>query len=76
MTTAIWPGSAREFARLLKAVARNCTCEPMPGGLVAQQCAAHAMLRDQTDLDHLLYVFRTRGVFVRREFYAEPVTAR
>jgi hypothetical protein len=70
MTAAIWQGTAREYARLRRAVAHNCECLP------DAPCAAHAMLQEQITLDHLLYVFRTRGLYVTRELYAAPLAAR
>jgi len=76
MTTVSWPGNAREYARLQKAIARNCTCDPAPCGLRHRPCSAHALLQHQAALDHLVYVFRMRGLFVRREFYSTPVAAR
>jgi hypothetical protein len=45
-------------------------------GLPGQTCPPHAMLKEQSALDHLLYVFRVRGVFVTREFYALPTLLR
>jgi hypothetical protein len=76
MAAAIWPGTDDEFGRLQAAVAGHCQCVPAMLGVLAQTCPAHAMLKDQSALDHLLYVFRVRGVFVRREFFASPVTSR
>jgi hypothetical protein len=76
MATAIWRGTDDELARLLGAVAEYCDCVPTMVGLPMQTCPAHAMLKEQSALDHLLYVFRTRGVFVTREFYALAVTLR
>ena len=73
MAIVSWQGTDAEYARLYDAVVRNCEC-------VAKQpphtCAAHVMLEDQSVLDRLLRVFRTRGTFVAREFYARPVSAR
>ena len=71
-----WQGTARELGRLKKAVARNCECVQGFNELPEVTCAAHQMLRDQTALDHLLYVYRMRGVFIRREFYALPTVKR
>jgi hypothetical protein len=34
------------------------------------------MLRDQGMLDHLLYVYRMRRLFIRREMYAMPSRTR
>jgi hypothetical protein len=76
MSTAIWPGTEDELARLQEAVAAYCDCVPGMLGLAAQTCSSHAMLKEQSALDHLLYVFRVRGLFVKREFYALPVTLR
>jgi hypothetical protein len=69
---AAWQGTARELGRLQNAVTRNCECVLGFDELPEVMCAAHQMLRDQTALDHLLYVYRMRGVFIRREFYAVP----
>jgi hypothetical protein len=72
----IWQGTDDEFARLQAAVAEYCDCVPAMLGLPAQICPCHTMLKNQSSLDHLLYVFRTRGVFVTREFYALPTPFR
>jgi hypothetical protein len=73
MAIVTWQGTDAEYARLYDAVVRNCGC-------VAKQsphmCAAHLMLEDQNVLDRLLWVFRTRGAFIAREFYARPVSTR
>jgi hypothetical protein len=76
VATAIWQGTDDELARLQTAVAGYCDCVPAMLGLPAQTCPSHAMLNEQSALDHLLYVFRMRGVFIKREFYALPATFR
>ena len=76
MATAVWQGTVEEFDRLQGAVAGNCECVPAMLGIAEQTCPPHAMLLEQSVLDHLLYVFRMRGVFVRREFYALSVPSR
>ena len=76
MAAATWQGTGNEFARLQQAVARNCDCVDSEPGQVPVTCAAHLMLDDQATLDHLLWVFRTRRVFVSREFYALPIGPR
>src|SRR5258708_39259648 len=70
MVKAIWQGTDDELARLHGAIAHYCDCVPAMLGLPVQTCPAHAMLDEQSALDHLLYVLRVRGLFVRREFYA------
>ena len=67
-----WQGTDPEFARLLQAVDRNCECVLGMFGLPPRPCPAHAMLKSQSTLDHLLYVYRTRATFIRRELYAFP----
>jgi hypothetical protein len=69
----IWQGSSVEFDRLQVAVARNCECVVGMLGLPSMACSAHVMLADQNALNHLLYVYRTRRVFITREFYAFPL---
>jgi hypothetical protein len=68
-----WQGTEREFARLQRAVNHNCECIGAMLGLPPSVCAAHAMLDDQSALDHLLYVYRMRKIFITRELYALPV---
>lgn len=67
-----WQGTDPEFARLLQAVDRNCECVLGTFGLPSKPCPPHAMLKSQSTLDHLLYVYRTRAMFIRRELYALP----
>jgi len=76
MSRTAWQGTTRELSRLQKAVARNCECVTGFDDSHEATCAAHAMLRDQAALDHLLYVYRMRGVFIKREFYAVPALKR
>ena len=73
MVKAIWQGTDDELARLHGAIAHYCDCVPAMLGLPVQTCPAHAMLDEQSVLDHLLYVLRVRGMFVKREFYASAV---
>jgi hypothetical protein len=75
MAAATWQGTDEEFARLEQAVAHNCDCVVGTLDLPPLTCPAHLMLGDQTTLDHLLYVYRTRQGFITREFYAVPVRA-
>ena len=70
MAEAVWQGTEQEFLRLRNALARHCNCVGTWDDNQWQTCAPHAMLGSQAALDHLLYVFRVRGLFVRREFYA------
>jgi hypothetical protein len=72
MANSTWQGTDQEFARLQQAFARNCDCVGGVLGLPPQTCTVHLMLQDQSVLDHFLYVFRLRGVFITREFYALP----
>jgi hypothetical protein len=76
MAVSTWQGTDQEFARLRQAVARNCDCVAGMIGLPPQTCSVHLMLDDQSALDHLLYVYRTRRVFITREFYAFPMLVR
>jgi hypothetical protein len=71
-----WQGTDQEYDRLQEAIARNCDCVAGMLGLPALICPAHSMLGEQSLLDHLLYVFRMRRIFVTREFYALPMSAR
>ena len=66
----MWQGSDRELRRLRQAIATHCECISAMLGLPAQVCPSHVMLGDQATLDHLLYVYRMRGMFVQREFEA------
>jgi hypothetical protein len=75
MTVASWHGTQRELSRLQQVVAQHCECVGGMFGLPPTRCAAHEMLRDQSALDHLLYVYRMRKLFIRREMYALPVRA-
>jgi hypothetical protein len=72
MACASWQGTDREYARLQRALNRNCECIGAMLGLPPSVCPAHAMLDEQASLDHLLYVYRMRKVFITREFYAMP----
>jgi len=72
MAAATWQGTDEEFARLEQAVAHNCDCVVGTLGLPPLTCPAHVMLGDQTTLDHLLYVYRTRQGFITREFTQSP----
>jgi hypothetical protein len=76
MLAVTWRGTQREFDRLQEAVGEHCECLEGMLGLPPTRCAAHAMLRDQGVLDHLLYVYRMRRLFIRREMYAMPSRAR
>jgi hypothetical protein len=72
MDTAIWQGTNEEFARLDRAIEHNCECVSGGRGPAPLICAAHLMLEYQATLDHLLYVYRTRQLFMTRELYAMP----
>jgi hypothetical protein len=76
MDTVTWQGTEQELTRLRQAVDRHCRCIAGVYGLPPSPCAAHAMLSAQSTLDHLLYVYRTRRMFITREFYALPSKAR
>jgi hypothetical protein len=67
-----WQGTDPEFARLLQAADRNCECVRGMYGLPPRPCPPHEMLKSQSALDHLLYVYRTRKLFITRELYAFP----
>ena len=72
MKIVTWQGTDDEFTRLYNAVINNCECL---SGAPGYCCGAHAMLGDQVVLDRLLWVFRTRGMFLAREFYAQRSAA-
>ena len=72
MDIVTWQGTDDEFTHLYNAVIRNCECIT---GVPGYCCGAHAMLGDQAVLDRLLWVFRTRGMFLAREFYAQRSAA-
>jgi hypothetical protein len=72
MATVIWHGTQGELARLQEAVSQHCECVGGMFGLQPTHCPAHVMLADQSGLDHLLYVYRMRKLFIRRELYALP----
>ncbi|MBV8715228.1 MAG: hypothetical protein JOZ65_09180 [Chloroflexi bacterium] len=75
MAIAIWHGTRHELARLREAVAEHCECLGGMFGLPPTRCSAHDMLAHQASLDHLLYVYRMRKLFIRRELYAMPTRA-
>jgi hypothetical protein len=74
MAISTWQGTDQEFVRLREAVAQNCDCVGSMLGLPPQSCSVHQMLEHQSALDHLLYVYRVRRVFITREFYAFPMS--
>jgi hypothetical protein len=76
MATVTWHGTQRELDRLQDAVAQHCECLEGMLGLPPSRCTAHDMLRDQANLDRLLYVFRMRKLFIRRELYSTPARVR
>jgi hypothetical protein len=71
MTVKQWHGSEKELLRLRVAVQNHCSC-----GEAEQEptCQAHAMLTDQTVLDHLVFVYRRRQSYIDDEF-GKPTTA-
>jgi hypothetical protein len=73
MRAVTWRGTDPEFDRLQEAVAANCDCTPGLLGLPSIICSAHELLADQSALDHLLYVYRNRSVFIVREFPSVPL---
>jgi hypothetical protein len=73
MVEVTWQGTDAEFVRLQEAAARNCDCVSGMLGLSPKTCAVHQVLANQIVLDHLLYVYRTRRMFITREFYAFPM---
>jgi hypothetical protein len=76
MATVTWHGTQREFTRLQRAVAEHCECLGGMFGLPPRRCAAHDMLTEQSALDHMLYVYRTKKQFITREMYAMPARSR
>jgi hypothetical protein len=73
MTAVSWRGSETEYGRLEDAVNRNCECVAEMLGLPPIVCPGHLMLEQQSTIDHLLYVYRTRHSFVTREFCVDPL---
>jgi hypothetical protein len=67
-----WRGSEAELARLEESVRQHCECVAAMLDLAPIVCAGHLMLADQSVLNHLLYVYRTRAVFISREFIDIP----
>ena len=76
MPSISWHGTPRELSRLQQAVAEHCQCLDGVFGLPPSRCSAHDLLSNQSTLDHLLYVYRMRKLFIRRELYAMPDRAR
>jgi hypothetical protein len=74
MLAVTWRGTDAEFDQLRAALAPNCDCTPGLLGLPPMICPAHQLLRDQSALDHLLYVYRNRSLFIIREFSEQPVS--
>jgi hypothetical protein len=70
MVSVTWRGTQREFARLRQSMDSHCECIDGMFGLPPQMCSVHEMLGSQVQLDHLLYVYRMRRIFIRRELYA------
>jgi len=53
--------------RLLGCVGKHCTCQTLP------ECGPHELLRDQSTLDHLVYLRSARAHLVDAEWnVAEP----
>ena len=75
MTATTWHGKQREFARLQRAVGEHCDCLDGVFATAPRRCSAHDLLTDQSTLDHLLYVYRMRNLFIKREFSYESQTA-
>ena len=73
MRMAVWQGTEQELAKLLDSVEHNCACmfaaDRSPGAV----CAAHAMLADQCVIDHLLFGYRLRALFMRGEFRLDKI---
>jgi hypothetical protein len=66
--TATWHGTRAEFMRLVAAMQNHCECETALFGRVVNLCPAHAMLRDQRVLDHLVFTYRSKGRFQELEW--------
>lgn len=58
----IWHGRDAALARLHAAVERHCTCV-----MGESTCPPHAMLGDQSVLDHMAFVFGNRRIYVLAE---------
>ena len=65
MTVKQWNGTDSELLALRVAVENHCSCEE---GGKGKTCDAHAMLTNQTVLDHMVFVYRSRQSYVEREF--------
>jgi len=63
--TVTWRGRKYVLKRLELAIAKNCQCDLQTEPPVL--CSAHKMLLDQRTLDHMDFVWRTRGRYARRE---------
>ena len=74
MAISMWHGTDQELVRLREALAQNCDCISGSFGSSSRTCSVHQMLEQQSALDHLLYVYRVRRVFITREFYAFPMS--
>ena len=57
-----------ELGRLGGAVEHNCECVMTADSAPGVACTAHTMLADQCIIDHLLYLYRLRDIFIRGEF--------
>ncbi len=68
MRIAIWQGTSQELRQLREAVELNCECVLAANDTPGVVCAAHAMLVDQCLINHLLYGYRLRAIFIRGEF--------
>jgi hypothetical protein len=65
-----WNGSPQELELLRRAIEQNCACARPPAA-PGPTCQAHTLLTNQTTLDHLVFVYRTRGKFLTREFQGD-----
>ena len=72
MRIVTWQGTELELSQLLEAVENNCDCALAANDTPGMVCHAHAMLVDQCLIDHLLYGYRLRSVFLRGEFNLGP----
>jgi hypothetical protein len=71
-----WHGTDDELRRLRAAVEHNCTCTTGQRFSADETCSAHAVLKDERVLDHLLYVGRMIDRLNRAEWWSgTPGTA-
>jgi hypothetical protein len=63
-----WRGTDDELRRLQTAVEHNCTCPSLASSSADPTCVSHAVLANESVVDHLLYVYRMRDRLQRAEW--------